>query len=516
MIDKRMDNLIGSEFDPDTYEYVKCQDSKPEKPNVLDEIYMLRNGDTKEKPPIDSILDKDVKYSSVDLLQYVDDGHILKRLSCQIAEETCLPKSTVFLAVLGVYSSIAVRSFSVCYPNGEPLPIGLYVVLEQPSGTSKSRCLKIAQEPFHVMSESILNKIKKGLAILLAKKNKQGLSEDDEEQLNILNAQLKSFQSIFTTNTTSEGLEKQLAESNGFFSCVSSEQGLFNVLFGGAYKTDSKANNNDVVLNGYDGGYINSSRVTRKGYCGRVAGGIVCFAQTGSIETLLNSSNGTGLSERFLMLVEPHSLGKRDHLRKINHDSTVTTEYTRSCDNFRHVIESPKKFNELSAITISDSGFLMISNYLNTIEKDLADGGKFSHASLRGAAAKINMQIMKIAANLYLAVNEITAWNTVIDDKYIDSAISISNALLGSNLMLCQTKGVMGKKAEYDAILALYENNPRARIERAIIQSRSKVSPFKEYSGNKSELIRSTLNDMVKQKLLEKTEINGVISYRLC
>ena len=146
----------------------------------------------------------------------------------------------------------------------------------------------------------------------------------------------------------------------------------------------------------------------------------------------------------------------------------------------------------------------------------MADGGKFSHISLRGAAAKADMQVMKIAANLYLADRNEDTFFDFINDKYIDSAINISNALLEANLKLCQTKGVMGIKAEFSAIIVLFEDNPKPRIERAIIQSRSKVSPFKEYSGNKSQLIRSTLNEMVKQRLLAKTTANGTVSYCLC
>lgn len=466
-----------------------------------------------ELPPTHSILDSDVKYSNVDLLHYVDDGHIIKRLSLQIAEETDLPPSTVFLAILGVFSSVAVRRYSVLYKNNDPLPIGLYVVTEQPSGSGKSRCLKISQNPFYKISKEIHDDIKSAIAVL---KGREKRTQEEEDQLKVLNARLESLQSIFTTNTTSEGLEKQLAKSNGFFSCVSSEQGLFNVLFGGAYKGDSKVNNNDVALNGFDGGYINSSRVTREGYCGNVAGGIVCFAQTGSSETLLNSSNGTGLSERFLMLAEPHSLGKRNHLKEVVRDPAIVLGYAKKCDSLKDVIESPRKFDDLTGITISDSGFLKIKNYLNTIEKDLADGGRFSHTSLRGAAAKVDMQVMKIAANLYLTDRNGDEPLYIIDDKYIDSAIAISNALLEANLKLCQNKGVMGIKAEFNAIIVLFEDNPKPRIERAIIQSRSKVSPFKEYSGNKSQLIRSTLNEMVKQKLLTKTELHGTVSYCLC
>ncbi|SNX60382.1 Protein of unknown function [Nitrosomonas ureae] len=485
----------------------------PEKENILDRINELFS----EKPSIDSVLDSNIRYTQVDLLQYIDDDHILKKLSIQVAKETSLPSSSVFLAGLGTFSSVAARKYTVLYEDGTPLPIGLYVVIEQPSGSGKSRCLKIFQKPFYDMSKEIYDEITMGMATLNSKKDKGVSSKDEDDELSQLMARLNAFQPIFTTNTTAEGLEKQLTVSNGFFSCISSEQGLFNVLFGNSYRTDSKVNNNDVVLNGFDAGWINSARVTRKGYCGRVVGSIVCFAQSNSIETLLNSSNGTGLSERFLMLVEPHSLGKRDHLKRIERNHIITDEYAWKCREMKDVIEHAVEFDELRLITIPDSGFLKINEFLNTIEKDLDDGGKYSHASLRGAASKVNMQIMKIAANLCLIdKNKEEFWESYeIDDKYIDSAINICNTLLEALLKLCQTKGIIGTRAEFASIILLFEDNNKPKTERAIIQSRSRVSPFKQYSGNKSELIRQTLNEMLSQNILTKSYCHKTSYYSL-
>lgn len=92
-------------------------------------------------------------------------------------------------------------------------------------------------------------------------------------------------------------------------------------------------------------------------------------------------------------------------------------------------------------------------------------------------------------------------------------AIAISNEMLEANLKLCQDKGVLGCRAEFEAILRLFEENSRPRVERAIIQSRAKVSPFKDFSGNKSDKIRSTLNEMVVQGLLLRNSLGGITSY---
>ena len=92
------------------------------------------------------ILDTENKYCLVDLLKYVDDKHVLKALSRKVAVETDLPVNTVFLAGLATYSAMASRKYVVQYSNGDALPIGIYAVIEQPSGTSKSRCLTTFQK----------------------------------------------------------------------------------------------------------------------------------------------------------------------------------------------------------------------------------------------------------------------------------------------------------------------------------------------------------------------------------
>lgn len=300
----------------------------------------------------------------------------------------------------------------------------------------------------------------------------------------------------------------------GFFSAVSSEQGMFGSLFGGTYKTgEPAANNNELVLNAYDGGYVSSLRVTRNGYHGHVVGGVACFAQDGSIERLFSASNGTGLAERFLCLVEPHMLGQRDHARQGIIDSEIENEYADLCRFFEDVMENPVDFYGLESLVIGQRGHAMIAEYRNRIEPWLVDGGRLSHVSLRGAAGKINMQVMKIAAVLHLSCGH--QQQTQINDDYVKAAIRIANALLEANLALCQDKGLQGAKAEFSAILSLFEKDQRPRIERAIIQANIKKKPFSEFSGNKSILVRETLSEMVDQRLLSRFIVDGKPFYQL-
>jgi hypothetical protein len=211
------------------------------------------------------------------------------------------------------------------------------------------------------------------------------------------------------------------------------------------------------------------------------------------------------------MLAEPHSLGKRDHTKQVNHDHSLVEDYEKACEIVTSVIDEPLDMDNLNNLIISTDAFLSINLYRNKIEPDLIDGGKFSHVSLRGAASKINMQIMKIAANLHLMQEG--DYQPNIEDKHVVAAIDIANELLEANLKLCKDKGVMGVKAEFTSILSLFENVQRPRTERNIIQSKSQKVPFKDFSGSKTKLIKETLAEMVKQRLLTVEIVRGVTSY---
>ena len=426
-------------------------------------------------------LDSENHYCKVDFLKYVDDEHLLKKLSLSIANATDLPAHTVFLAGLSIFSSITARAFKINYQGAASgdLPTGLYAILEQPSGTGKSRAVGIFQRP-----------------MLEAEREIKKLMEEAEQ---LDHPTIKNH--LFTTNTTPEALDASLVHTDGYFSAVSSEQGLFNTLLGNCYGGDS-VNNNDILLYGFDAGWNKGARVTRKAYTGIVVGSACMFSQQGSIENILNKSNGTGLAERFLFLAEKHNIGFKDFHKTSTIDKKLVAQYNEICRNLTiETLSIPKSYDVLPAFEISSEGWFAIAEYRNSIESHLKDGGVYSHVSIRGAARKINMQIMKIAANLQI----LDSTQDQIANKYVESAIAIADAMLKANLSLCQDKGIVGTKAEYVSVLSLFENDSRPRTERNIIQKKFEKLPFKHFTGNKSELIRSVLAAMVDEGLLKLT-----------
>ena len=456
-------------------------------------------------------LDTESNYCrGVDLLKHLDDDHLLKKLSLQTAACCQLPVNTVFIALLGVFSSVSCRKWTVDYQYGGSLPIGIYAVVEQPSGTGKTRCLTVGQKPFVRIKDEVVKSYRERVKVLQAIDDPSEAQAEELKELLAIKSAINSR--LFVSNATAEGLEQTLLGTNGFFSAISSEQGLFNSLLGLSYSKGDP--NNDLILNGFDGGHISSCRVSRDGYYGHVIGGVTLFAQQGSVEKILSCSNGTGMSERFLMLAEPHFLGVRDHLKKIHIDPTIEVNYALKCEFSQDIFNQPESPTDLLSLIISDPGHLLIAQYRQRIEQHLADGGRYSHISVRGAAGKINMQIMKIAANLYL-LDRRDNYNPNIPDSIVKSAIGIAHDLLEANLALCKAKGLIGTKAEFTAILSIFEDNHKPMTERQIIQSRARVTPFKDFTGNKSDLIRESLAAMESDGLLASLVVDGAKRYFL-
>ena len=232
------------------------------------------------------------------LLNHVGNDQLIKRLSKTLATGIQLPENDVFMVGMAIFSSIATRKYSVAYEHGGSIPIGLYVVAEQPPAAAKTWLQTEFQKPFDTIDDEKRKQQKEAITSL----EKQIDDCEDAKENKELVKQFKEFKHIpllFITNTTPEALEMSLHKTNGFFSLVSSEQTLFDSLFGLIGGDKGKQNNNEVVLNGFDAGKSGTLRIGRGAYSGRAAGGVALFAQNGSIEKLLNASGGTGLSERF-------------------------------------------------------------------------------------------------------------------------------------------------------------------------------------------------------------------------
>lgn len=461
------------------------------------------------------------------LLKNVGDDQLIKRLSETLSIGIQLPESTAFLMGLAIFSSVATRKYSVAYEHGGSIPIGLYVVAEQPPAAAKTWLQAEFQKPFDNVDKEKRERWHdemKRLNDSASSLQKQIDSADDKSKLaelkskladvNVEHTELKAnpIPLLFITNTSPEALEMSLHKTGGFFSLVSSEQTLFDSLLGLIGGDSNKQNNNEVVLNGFDAGKSGTLRVGREAYSGRAVGGVALFAQQGSIEKVFNASNGTGLSERFLMLSEPHLLGRRSHVDAPRINRTITDEYHKlATDIARVALNKDNDSDDLAILTISEYGHRQINQFRDAIEEHLDDGGAYSvHQSLRGTAGKSNMQIMKIAANLHLLDGG--AYENEISDKHVTSAIFIVRDLLTAMLGLCHDKELVGEKAEYSAIISYLSKKSKGAAVNEIVNSLKSTKPFKDMTSGKNEAIRNAIVGMKAEELLTVT--NGVYSIK--
>jgi hypothetical protein len=455
----------------------------------------------------------------VDILKHVDDGHILKRMALEVSRVLWLPQSTVFMIGMGIVSCVAMRKYGVSYRDGGILPLGLYLTCEQSSGAAKSRCVNIFKDPFSKVASEINKRIRKEIV----GKEYEIKSATNQEAKNELLGQVQELKNnlkscLFISNTTPEGLEKTLPYSDGFFSCVSDEQGLLNTLLGKAYG-DGKKNNNDLVLQGFTGNYYSSARATRDPYNGRVIGSVVVYAQHGSFKTIFDESNGTGLCERFLVLSEPGFEGKRDFLVDNEMDKALYVEYCNMCRGVADILAVrggvTENIDRINMLSLSSNGYLMIAKVKQELEPHLATGGKYSSPTAMSMASKIDIQIMKIASLLYIFSDEDKYYDNLIPDAYVQQSINLCRALFEYAVEMMGALCMTGIGAEKDVILDIFEKtNNRQRSLQDIKNTARKRPEFKHLNGSCMPRIEEVVLEMARRGELFMKVMDGTAYFR--
>ena len=273
-------------------------------------------------------------------------------------------------------------------------------------------------------------------------------------------------------------------------------------MMGASYGSADRKNNNDLALKGFNGEYHASSRSSRSGYIGDVVGAVTCFAQDAAIETILSKSEGSGMAERFLMIVEPTQLGTRNHLSHYYPQEYSQNVFNRILGELTHkALTMPTEFMELPQFHIDKADWVKIHTFRNEIEPHLADGGKYSTATMRGIASKVDMHIMKIATLLAIIDGKS---NQKLPSHYIESAIGIMRDMLEHALSLLFKTGLVGFDAEENAIIS-YLGKYKGATSRQVQQAKFRVKPFKE-SQDPYGAIRKTIDRLIDKQVVAERE----------
>ncbi|MNJ19665.1 hypothetical protein D3C77_139880 [compost metagenome] len=438
-----------------------------------------------------SKLSDEPESATTSLLNMAGD-HPLAVYSREVADSIQISRDSTFMIGLGLTSAVVGMAYCVKTPWDAELPLGLYVTAEQPPGSGKSGVMSAFQKPFRRALRRMNGDRNNAMDAIQAQIE---ATDDSAVKGELLEQLAHKPQPVkgWISNATPEALEKEaIAPNHGYFALASDERGLLNSVFGLLYGKGSPVNM-DAALKGFDGGSYASVRATRKGVDGEVHGSIVCFAQPGSIESIVQASGGTGLAERFLWLSDGHQLGKRNHLTPRIKPNDAP--FIRLCDEVVKLIPERPSLENLTPLSISVILMDQLRQAKQQIENELGDEGRFGNDAVRGAAGKFDMQVMKIASILHvsrhLCEGRPVPPNIGIDDFEI--ALKLCHELLELYRQVLVNKRIIGFGAEADAVIEYLEKFPNGKdFEQAKNSLRSKAA----FKGKNTKQITTVIQKL--------------------
>lgn len=426
----------------------------------------------------------------------------LGKYAVQVADAIQMPRDTTVLTALGVVSAAVSMVYKVEYQYGGDLPASLYIATEQPASSGKS---------------PILNRFTRPIQTCISALNAESIKFNAELEKDSEIAP-KAYYKSFITDATPEALDQIIGGQFGHFSLASAEQAVVNTALGVSYSDGKKASNNDLILKGYSGDYHSSARITRNGYEGYVSGAVTVIAQRGTIETILERSDGTGIAERFIMLAEPTLLGYRDHLTpRAQPSMELKVSYSNAMESLVNLYGSTRdngsvKYEDLTKLFLGAADWHKINLEKQALEPTMRDGGKYSHEMLRGTVGKFDQRVMKVAANLHV-VETLMAKSGVevpkqISSSHVDTAIHLTKLTIDCLFKSMIDKGIIGMSAEEEVVYSVVSKRGSNGILWSELYNSTKgLQPFKSYpSKGLAAKIKAIAVEMEKSGKLSSAE----------
>jgi hypothetical protein len=456
------------------------------------------------------------------------DNHLVGKCAIERSDQSVFPRETACLSALAAASHAVGSVYTVCYPDGGYLPIPLYAIAEQPSGTGKSRLVNDFYSGY-VDQASKLNKEmaqkKQKLKRSTNDKLKRGDHHGLDEELEMLAEMMEIPKG--TTDATPQSLEKVMARHGGFFMVYGTEQNLTKTLLGGFYAEGKTVDG--IINSAFNGEHSSTERAsdTRVTFHGRPFGGIFCLSQEGTIQTVLDSAGGSGLAERFLMIREDDLLGYGDKYESLSHNDLIdivtgrkkpTREMVNqvktvlptpafdqykskmtSLANMRHKLKDCE-LADLKRLKFAPESWAIIEAAKSIFKRKVAEQ-ETRNAFIASMNSKIDIMVMKVSATLhvfdcadYQDVGLIPA-QTVID------AFSIVSMLFEGVSKISSENNLFGDKAEDDFVFDYIQSQRKPVTSDKICQSltRRENSPFKFYQvrGESRKKVREAIDRLV-------------------
>lgn len=460
------------------------------------------------------------------------EGHLVGLASKEVAVDAIFPLETTALSSLVAASHCVGSVYSVCYPDGSILPIPLYSIAEQPSGTGKTRVVTEWYNGY-IDKASELNtairkdrqKLKRHIAQKEKSQNTAGLDvemEDLERMLEI---------PVGVTDATPQALEKVMDRNDGFFMVYGTEQNLTKTLLGGLY---SDGNSNDGIINSaFNGEHSGTERQTesRVTFTGRPYGGIFCLSQDGTINTILSQAGGTGLAERFYFLREDDLIGQRDkmpdidtatinaviagkmapppemmNLTKQSIEKKAFAQYRKKMESLaveRKNLKEGAKLEKLKRLKFTPEAWACIEAMKTLFERDIAKQ-KIRNAYIASLCSKVDILVMKTAATLHVMDTEAYQTTGDISIGTARNAFYVTSSLIDGAVKIAKQNRNFGDEPESDYILEFIDTQktPVSFDKIYNVISRRKDHPFRNYQrrGEASAKMREALDRLIDQE----------------
>ncbi|UJS23507.1 DUF3987 domain-containing protein [Thiothrix winogradskyi] len=423
----------------------------------------------------------------LDLLQHIPDC-MFKRYVLDVAKMTKIPVNTSFLVGLGIVSTVTARCYVVMYEDRGYQPLGLYILAEHDSGTGKSWMLKTYQTPVFSSVKALVSDWQS---------RKQAAKAANEE----FNEPFPDFS--YDTDATPEGLDQTLEATRGYFALASAEKGLANSISGASYSTGKT--NNDLWLKGHGAEHHSSKRSKRGAYNGDVIGAVVNIAQPGLVQTVLTQSDHSGAAERCLMISEESLLGKRKHGREHRHFPNEGDQgaYDRIMRGLTVLATQNQPIDQLSGYRLSRDDWDKVFALKDEVEPHTISGGKYSSQTLKSIVGKVDIQVMKISANLAI-LDECPPG--LIPSQWVDAAIGIVRDMLEYTYRLLIELDVIGTNALEDSVIA-YLSEKRTATRRQFDQAKRKSKPWSELpKASTGQAMRDTIDGLIDKGIVGEFE----------
>lgn len=377
-----------------------------------------------------------------------------------VADSIKFPLATAYAFGLASVATAMQLSFFYRYFSDEK-PVNLYVVASQPPGTGKSGIKSKFCDPIKAAYDEInvTNRIER--QILESKlKDEQKEVEKASGSDNELRARLMKIEEIKSKiaetpvykyafqDVTPEALEVAALSQRGIFNVVSDEATAVSALLGTMYGDGNKTNNG-MLLKGFDGELVETGRISREGGVGTVRGVFAILAQDEAIRGMIeNGLRGNGALERFLMVREKPTLGTRNH-------SIYTPVPYELKQLYEETVTNLVRQQNPVCFELSKEAQEFIAYLKNDYEPHLADGGKYSHALLRGAIGKLDKNVIKIACILHGFEN----WkpggkrSKVVQLEQVMQAHHVYKQLIQAYETTAQSQGYMGAQTEISKVI---------------------------------------------------------------